>query len=253
MAGAIADVARQTLAADFRRIDPRSARIVLIEAGPRVLPTFPPRLSDYVIKTLERSNVEVRTGTLVTGCDERGVDLKNGRIDAETIIWAAGVMASRLRNGSLAKRIASGRVKVAKDLSVPDYPDIFVIGDTASVLDEQGDRCPASRPPPNRWANMSERLFPHASPDPSNRSRSGTVISESRDDWPPGCGREIGSAGTEGLRWLGVLERRAHLFFDRSALPLPGGVQLGVGLHHLSTRCALDNRGSLSLRPENQL
>ena len=146
MAGAIADVARQTLAADFRRIDPRSARIVLIEAGPRVLPTFPPRLSDYVIKTLERSNVEVRTGTLVTGCDERGVDLKNGRIDAETIIWAAGVMASPAAQWLAGETDASGRVKVAKDLSVPDYPNIFVIGDTASVLDEQGRPVPGIAP-----------------------------------------------------------------------------------------------------------
>ena len=146
MAGAIADVARQTLAADFRRIDPRRARIVLIEAGSRVLPTFPPRLSDYVRKTLERSGVEVRAETLVTGCDARGVDLKSGRIDAETIIWAAGVTASPTAQWLGAETDASGRVKVAKDLSVPDYPNIFVIGDTASVLDEQGRPVPGIAP-----------------------------------------------------------------------------------------------------------
>ena len=146
MAGAIADVARQTLAADFRRIDPRRARIVLIEAGSRVLPTFPPRLSDYVRKTLERSGVEVRAETLVTGCDTRGVDLKSGRIDAETIIWAAGVTASPTAQWLGAETDASGRVKVAKDLSVPDYPNIFVIGDTASVLDEQGRPVPGIAP-----------------------------------------------------------------------------------------------------------
>ena len=146
MAGAIADVARQTLAADFRRIDPRRARIVLIEAGSRVLPTFPPRLSDYVRKTLERSGVEVRAETLVTGCDTRGVDLKSWRIDAETIIWAAGVTASPTAQWLGAETDASGRVKVAKDLSVPDYPNIFVIGDTASVLDEQGRPVPGIAP-----------------------------------------------------------------------------------------------------------
>ena len=146
MAGAIADVARQTLAADFRRIDPRRARIVLIEAGSRVLPTFPPRLSDYVRKTLERSGVEVRAETLVTGFDTRGVDLKSGRIDAETIIWAAGVTASPTAQWLGAETDASGRVKVAKDLSVPDYPNIFVIGDTASVLDEQGRPVPGIAP-----------------------------------------------------------------------------------------------------------
>ena len=146
MAGAIADVARQTLAADFRRIDPRRARIVLIEAGTRVLPTFSPHLSDYVRKTLERSGVEVRTETLVTDCDAQGVDLKNGRIDAETIIWAAGVTASPAAQWLGAETDASGRVKVAKDLSVPDNPNIFVIGDTASVLDEQGRPVPGIAP-----------------------------------------------------------------------------------------------------------
>ncbi len=146
MAGAIADVARQTLAADFRRIDPRRARIVLIEAGSRVLPTFPPRLSDYVRKTLERSGVEVRTETLVTDCDAKGVDLKNGRIDAETIIWAAGVTASSAAQWLGAETDASGRAKVAMDLSVPDNPNIFVIGDTASVLDEQGRPVPGIAP-----------------------------------------------------------------------------------------------------------
>jgi NADH dehydrogenase len=146
MAGAIADVARQTLAADFRRIDPRRARIILIEAGSRVLPTFPPRLSDYVRKTLERSGVEVRTDTLVTDCDAQGVDLKNRRIDSETIIWAAGVTASPAAQWLGAETDASGRVKVAKDLSAPDNPNIFVIGDTASVLDEQGRPVPGIAP-----------------------------------------------------------------------------------------------------------
>jgi NADH dehydrogenase len=146
MAGAIADVARQTLATDFRRIDPRRARIVLIEAGSHVLPTFPPHLSDYARKTLERSGVEVKTQTLVTNCDAQGVDLKNGRIDAETIIWAAGVMASPAAQWLGVETDASGRVKVAKDLSVPGNPNIFVIGDTASVFDATGRPLPGIAP-----------------------------------------------------------------------------------------------------------
>src|SRR6187551_2812953 len=81
MAGAIADIARQTLSADFRRIDPRAARIVLIEAGPRLLPAFPQGLSDYARDTLTRVGVDVKTDTLVTKCDARGVDVKDGRID----------------------------------------------------------------------------------------------------------------------------------------------------------------------------
>ena len=94
MAGAIAEIARQTLAKDFRRIDPRTARIILLEAGPRVLPALPQDLSDYAAAALTRMGVEVRTSTRVTNCDARGVDLDQGRIDAGTVIWAAGVVAS---------------------------------------------------------------------------------------------------------------------------------------------------------------
>ncbi|MGH6663827.1 MAG: NAD(P)/FAD-dependent oxidoreductase, partial [Pseudolabrys sp.] len=94
MAGAIAEVARQTLAADFRHIDPRTARIVLIEAGPRLLPAFPAQQADYAQAALTRGGVEIKTGARVTKCDAHGVDTDGGRIDAATVIWAAGVMAS---------------------------------------------------------------------------------------------------------------------------------------------------------------
>jgi NADH:ubiquinone reductase (H+-translocating) len=146
MAGAIADVARQTLAADFRRIDPRSARIILIEAGPRLLPTFPPGLSDYALKTLTRVGVEVRTETLVTKCDVDGVDLKDGRIDAGTVIWAAGVTASPAMRWLNAEADRAGRVKVNSDLSLPGHPEIFVVGDTASVTDKNGHPVPGIAP-----------------------------------------------------------------------------------------------------------
>ena len=146
MAGAIADVARQTLAADFRRIDPRSARIILIEAGPRLLPTFPPGLSDYALKTLTRVGVEVRTETLVTKCDADGVDLKDGRIDAGTVIWAAGVTASPAMRWLNAEGDRAGRVKVNSDLSLPGHPEIFVVGDTAAVADKNGHPVPGIAP-----------------------------------------------------------------------------------------------------------
>jgi NADH dehydrogenase len=146
MAGAIADVARQTLAADFRRIDPRSARIILIEAGPRLLPTFPAGLSDYALKTLTRVGVEVRTETLVTKCDADGVDLKDGRIDAGTVIWAAGVTASPAVHWLNAEGDRAGRVKVNSDLSLPGHPEIFVVGDTAAVTDKNGHPVPGIAP-----------------------------------------------------------------------------------------------------------
>src|ERR1700730_3207813 len=127
MAGAISEVARQSLAMDFRRIDPASARIVLIEAGPRIMPTLPENLSDYVQRTLAKKGVEVMTSTRVMSCDTRGVALENGRLDAGTIISAAGVVASRAARWLGAKPDRAGRVKVAADLSVPGHTEIFVI------------------------------------------------------------------------------------------------------------------------------
>jgi NADH dehydrogenase len=142
MAGAIAEIARQTLAKDFRRIDPRNSRIVLLEAGPRVMPALPPRLSDYAARALTRLGVEVLTSTRVVGCDRRGVDLEAGRIDAGTIIWAAGIVASPAGRWLEAAQDRAGRVIVEPDLSVPNKPDVFVIGDTAAAYDREGKPLP---------------------------------------------------------------------------------------------------------------
>jgi NADH dehydrogenase len=133
MAGAIAEVARQTLARDFRQIDPRTSRIVLVEAGPRILPAFSEQHSAYARDTLTAMGVDVMTSTPVMRCDERGVDLKDGRIDAATVIWAAGVVASPAAGWLAAEHDNAGRVIVRADLSLPGDNNIFVIGDTASV------------------------------------------------------------------------------------------------------------------------
>ena len=142
MAGAIAEVARQTLARDFRRIDPRTARIVLIEAGPRLLPTFSEKHSSYARDTLAAMGVDVMTSSPVRECDERGVDLAGGRIEAASVIWAAGVMASPAAQWLLAEHDRSGRVVVRPDLSVQGFNDIFAIGYTASVTDATGRPAP---------------------------------------------------------------------------------------------------------------
>jgi NADH dehydrogenase len=159
MAGAIADVARQTLAADFRRIDPRSARIVLIEAGPRLLPAFPQGLSDYARDTLTRVGVDVKTDTLVTNCDARGVDVKDGRIDAGTVIWAAGVTASPAARWLNVEADHAGRVKVRPDLSVPDHPDVFVVGDTAAISDAKGHPVPGIAPAAKQMGKYVGKLI----------------------------------------------------------------------------------------------
>jgi len=142
MAGAIAEVARQTLARDFRRIDPRTARIVLIEAGPRLLPTFSEQHSNYARDTLAAMGVDVMTSSPVLQCDERGVDLAVGRIEAASVIWAAGVMASPAAQRLSAEHDRGGRVVVRPDLSLQGFNNIFVVGDTASVNDARGRPVP---------------------------------------------------------------------------------------------------------------
>jgi NADH:ubiquinone reductase (H+-translocating) len=142
MAGAIAEVARQTLTRDFRRIDPRTARIVLIEAGPRLLPTFSEQHSTYARDTLVAMGVDVMTSSPVLQCDERGVDLSGGRIEAGTVIWAAGVMASPAAQWLSAEHDRDGRVIVRSDLSLQGFNDIFVVGDTASVKGASGRPVP---------------------------------------------------------------------------------------------------------------
>jgi NADH:quinone reductase (non-electrogenic) len=142
MAGAVAEVARQTLARDFRRIDPRTARIVLIEGGPRLLPTFSERHSSYARDTLAAMGVDVMTSSPVLECDGRGVDLAGGRIEAGSVIWAAGIMASPAAQWLSTEHDRGGRVVVRPDLSLQGFNDIFAIGDTASVKDASGGPVP---------------------------------------------------------------------------------------------------------------
>jgi NADH:ubiquinone reductase (H+-translocating) len=146
MAGAMAELARKALATDFRSIDPTHARILLIEAGPRLLPVFEERLSEAARHSLEELGVEVRLSTVVTDCDEDGVTTGDQRIETRTIVWAAGVQASPAGQWLGAEVDRAGRVMVMPDLSVPKHPNIFVIGDTAHVLDMSGKPLPGVAP-----------------------------------------------------------------------------------------------------------
>ncbi|MFL5091469.1 MAG: NAD(P)/FAD-dependent oxidoreductase [Xanthobacteraceae bacterium] len=159
MAGAIAEVARHALRSDFRRIDPKTSRIVLLEAGPRLLPSFPERLARYAQSTLEQMGVEVLTSARVTGCDENGVQLGNERIEACTSIWAAGVIASSAASWVDAERDRNGRVKVLPNLSIDGAPDIFAIGDTALVLDKDEHPVPGIAPAAKQMGQYVGRLI----------------------------------------------------------------------------------------------
>ena len=159
MAGAIAEVAQLTLRHDFRHIDPRRSRIVLIEAGPRLLSSFPEKLSDYAARSLRSMGVEVELGSMVTGCDANGVSLKDGRIDAATVIWAAGVVASPAANWIGAENDRAGRIKVNPDLTVPGHPDIFAVGDTASVTYHDNRPVPGIAPAAKQMGNYVAKII----------------------------------------------------------------------------------------------
>jgi NADH dehydrogenase len=146
LAGTIAELAKRTLAADFRRIDSRSARVILVEAGPRVLPTLTEKLSFYAQKALAELGVEVMLGNAVNHCDADGVIVNGQQIRSSTILWAAGVRASPAGVWLGAKSDRAGRVVVENDLSVSDHPNIFVVGDTAAVKDSEGKAVPGIAP-----------------------------------------------------------------------------------------------------------
>jgi NADH dehydrogenase len=143
MAGAIAEIANSTLLKNFRNINPSQTLIYLIEAAPRVLPPFPPKLSAKAQRDLEKMGVKVLVNTKVTSINEHGVETESSFIPAKNIIWAAGNQASSLLKDLGSALDRQGRVMVEKDLSVPHHPEIFVIGDACCLLDKEGKPLPA--------------------------------------------------------------------------------------------------------------
>jgi NADH:ubiquinone reductase (H+-translocating) len=159
MAGAIAELARKALAADFRKIDPRDARVILVQGLSKVLPSFPPALSDRAREDLERLGVEVRLNQTVTQCDADGVALGTERISAATVVWAAGVMASPAGSWLGVETDGVGRVKVNPDLSVPGHSEIFVIGDTSHCVGASGSPLPGIAPVAKQQGEYIGRLL----------------------------------------------------------------------------------------------
>jgi NADH dehydrogenase len=134
MAGTLAEIARQTLRDEFRSIDTSLARIILVEAGPTILPAFPEKLRNAARESLHRLGVVVREGTAVTGIDSSGVALGAERVEAGTVVWAAGVAASPIVKTLGVPVDRAGRALVNLDLSIPGHPEVFVVGDAASLM-----------------------------------------------------------------------------------------------------------------------
>lgn len=141
LAGMLPDVARP-MRRDYRRIDTRNTRVVLLEGGPRVLGSFPQSLADHAKRDLERLGVEVRTNALVTRIEPDGVYVGDERIEARTVFWAAGNATSKLAKTLGAPLDGAGRVKVKPDLTLPNHPEVYVIGDLAAVERDDGTLVP---------------------------------------------------------------------------------------------------------------
>jgi len=157
LAGALAEIARHTLPREFRRSDPRQANILLVEAGPRVLPAFDEDLSAKAKKQLERLGVQVRTGEAVSAIDALGVKLGDRHIAARTVVWAAGVSASPVGAMLGAPTDRAGRVQVEPDLSLPGHPNVFIVGDLAAIAQPNGKPVPGVAPAAKQMGNHAAR------------------------------------------------------------------------------------------------
>jgi len=159
MAGALAELAHATLSRDFRHINPHTAHILLVEAGPRVLSGFPEKLADFARRSLERMGVEVLRDTPIEAIDAHGVLAGGKRIEAANVIWCAGVEASPVARWLGAPAGKGGRIKVTPDLSAPDRPEIFVIGDAAFVTGPGGEPLPGLAPVAKQQGQYVEELI----------------------------------------------------------------------------------------------
>ena len=142
LAGALAEISRQTLRHDFRNFDPADARIILVEGGPTLLGTYPERLTHAARRSLERLGVEVRTGTRVTGIEPGMVHLPDEDIAAETVLWAAGVTGQEIAKTLGQTLVRGGRVAVEETLALPGHPNVYVVGDLAMSKDKRGNELP---------------------------------------------------------------------------------------------------------------
>jgi NADH dehydrogenase len=212
LTGALAEIARHTLASDFRHIDPESARVVLIESLPHVLPPYAPSLQESARRQLTRLGVEVRTGARVTEIDADGVTAGGERIPSRTVLWGAGVAASRLGRALGAKVDRTGHVEVLPDLTLPGRPEVAVVGDLAAVRQADGSLVPGVAPAAiqegRHAARNVRRALAGAPPVPFRYVDKGMLAT---------IGRAAGVADIRGLRFSGlaawVLWLCVHVFF----------------------------------------
>ncbi|HKB90081.1 MAG TPA: NAD(P)/FAD-dependent oxidoreductase [Opitutaceae bacterium] len=159
MAGAISELARNVLASDFHRIDPRQARVILLEGLPRILAHLPPDLSASAQRQLEALGVEVKTDTLVKAIRSGEVELERETIRAGNIVWAAGVAANPLTKKMGAETDRAGRIKILADLSLPGHPEVFAVGDMVTLVDKNGVTVPGVSPAAIQMATHAAKII----------------------------------------------------------------------------------------------
>jgi len=161
LAGTLAEISRHALVDEFRAIDPKSTQILLLEGGPRVLPTYPEELSSSAQEQLQKLGVEVRTSAMVTAVEPGAVRVGETRLAAAVILWAAGVAASPLGKKLGVPVDRAGRVAVEPDLSLPDHPEVFVIGDLAALKDASGKMLPGVAPVAMQQGRYVAKIIQH--------------------------------------------------------------------------------------------
>jgi NADH dehydrogenase len=211
MAGAFAEIARHTLAREFRRIDPASARVVLVEAGPRILPAYPEALSARAQRQLEALGVMVWTGSKVSDVSAEGVRIGGDHLAARTVVWAAGLTGSPLARSLGVPLDRGGRVLVEADLSVPGHPHVFVVGDLAA-FDHGGQAVPGLAPAAMQMGDHAARNVGRALRGeplrPFHYRDKGTLATIGRSRGIARIGRLQLSGLVAWLAWLGI-----HIFF----------------------------------------
>ncbi len=228
LAGALAEISRHALAHDFRDIDPESARVILVEGGPAVLPAYPADLSAFARRALERLGVAVWTGSIVTNVTPGEVHVGNEVIQAGTILWAAGVSASSLGKSLGVPMDRAGRVLVNDDLTIPGHPEVFVVGDLAALKGKDGSWLPGvAQVAIQQAATRGRQCTPGRSWAVTHAIRV-PQLREPRDHRPQLRGRRSAAPQDDRISGVAVLAVRSHRQSHRVPQPLVRHDSVGV-------------------------
>ena len=241
LAGALAEIARHDLVHEFHHINPARSRVILLEAGPRVLPAYPEDLSAKAQKQLEGLGVDVRVGTKVTGVDEGGVSTEGGQIAARTVLWGAGVQGSPLAKTLGVPLDRAGRVKVEPDLTIPGHPEVFVVGDLAA-LEQDGNLVPGVAPAAMQGGKYAAKTILATLSGKPRKPFRYSDKGVARHDRPARGRRPDRQGPPLGLHRLDGLVVDPRLLPDRLPKPTAGDARMGLALRVPRSRRAADHR-----------